>query len=313
MMSLSVKNGRFLQKVRGLRLLLAQKALNPFMRKLGFTVIADHFYQPIPNDKELRTYATRERPLNSIKWKLEKQVAYVEYLLKKYEHEFNDPTITANWRYLRQKAPFGRGDAEFLYTMIREYKPQNIVEVGSGASTQIIRTGLTKNYQETSESAQFLSIEPYPKPFLLQLTGMDEEGIIFQLEKTPVQKINLLHFESLGKNDILFVDSSHVYKQGSDVEFEFLQIYPLLKKGVIVHIHDIFFPFDYPLEWNLKQYRFWNEQYYLEVFLQFNEKFETLASLSMVAHRKKQVFQKFLKEFPEDRIPGSFWMQSLMD
>ena len=111
------------------------------------------------------------------------------------------------------------------------------------------------------------------------------------------------------ENNILFVDSSHVYKQGSDVEFEFLCIYPVLQKGVLVHIHDIFLPFDYPLEWNMKKYRFWNEQYFLEMFLLFNRDFEVLASLSMVAHHGKGVFVHAVRAFDQTRRPGAFWMR----
>ncbi|GAG29698.1 unnamed protein product, partial [marine sediment metagenome] len=82
-----------------------------------------------------------------------------------------------------------------------------------------------------------------------------------------------------------------------------------LKKGVIVHLHDIFFPFDYPIEWNMKRYWFWNEQYFLEAFLQFNSKFEVLASLSMVAYHDNSIFLDAINAYYETRNPGSFWMK----
>lgn len=88
-----------------------------------------------------------------------------------------------------------------------------------------------------------------------------------------LENINLSLFQKLEHNDILFIDSSHVAKLGSDVMYYFTKIFPLLKKGVVVHIHDIFFPFDYPLQW-LKEGRFWNEQYFLYVFLQYNTKYK---------------------------------------
>ena len=126
-----------------------------------------------------------------------------------------------------------------------------------------------------------------------------------------MQLVELSIFESLEENDILFMDSSHVFKQGSDVEFEFLKIYPILKKEVIVHLHDVFFPFDYPIEWNMKRYWFWNEQYFLEVFLQFNSKFEVLASLSMVAYRDNLIFLDTISAYYETINPGSFWMKAV--
>lgn len=214
--------------------------------------------------------------------------------------------------YTQEKSQVGSGDIEFLYSMVRYHKPRRIVEIGAGGSTRITAAALERNFSETQEKAKLISIDPYAEYFLKSFRDSVDTFMEFNLIEKPIQFVDLAIFKSLKENDILFVDSSHVFKQGSDVEFEFLNVYPILKKGVIVHLHDIFVPFDYPLEWNMKEYLFLNEQYFLEVFLQFNIKFKVLASLSMVAHHENRVFLETLKDYHKGRKPGSFWMRAAL-
>lgn len=234
----------------------------------------------------------------------------MEYLLIKYGDEFNGGALSY-YGYMEEKSGLVSGDAEVLYAMVREMKPRRIVEVGAGGSTQIIAAALRKNYLETRERALFYSIDPYMPSFLGALAGTLDEFVRFTPLSQRVQDADISVFGSLGEGDVLFVDSSHVFKQGSDVEFEFLCVYPILKKGILVHIHDIFFPFDYPLEWNNKEYWFWNEQYFLETFLQCNSRFEVLASLSLVSHHNDLVFSGIIKTHNTTEPPHSFWMKSI--
>jgi Methyltransferase domain len=296
---------------KSLKLAIVKKIVNPFVRKFGYTVIADHFYQPIPNDKELLIYQNKERPLDSIEWKLNRQIELVSKLLKKYRDEFNNKNKIFYYGCADTNG-FASGDAEFLYSIVREKKPKRIVEIGAGDSTQIIAAALKMNFFENSKKTSFFVIEPFPRDFLKKFEVNFHDFMDFSLIVKPIQFVDLSLFELLDENDILFIDSSHVFKQGSDVEFQFLKIYPMLNKGVIVHIHDIFFPFDYPVDWNIKKYQFWNEQYFLETFLQFNCKFEILASLSMVACRENLVFLNNINSYCKTRNPGSFWMVSTL-
>ncbi|MFC1718854.1 class I SAM-dependent methyltransferase [Candidatus Poribacteria bacterium] len=282
--------------------------LNPFTRKLGYTIVADHFYQPIPNDREVRVYHNRERPIDSIEWKIECQLELVSELLGRYRDEFNQKHVISSCGYSEETSALISGDAEFLYSMVRHMKPRRVIEIGGGGSTQITAAALRMNFRDL-EKTEFVCIDPYPRDFLKDFSDRYGEFMRFRLLEMPVQLVDLSLFDSLGENDILFVDSSHVFKQGSDVEFEFLRIYPILTKGVIVHLHDMFFPFDYPIEWNLKRYLFWNEQYFLEAFLQFNSKFEVLASLSMVAYHDNSTFMDSIEVYDETKKPGSFWMR----
>ncbi|CCH96639.1 MULTISPECIES: class I SAM-dependent methyltransferase [Microcystis] len=293
---------------KNIKFALARKIFNPLLRNIGYTLITDHFYQPIPNRQEIMTYAGKERPLSSIEWHLDKQTELVKYLLEKYALEFNNKEIFSAFGYSEDTSALISGDAEVLYAMVREKKPSRIIEIGSGGSTKIIAAALKMNFIENSQKSQLISIEPYPQDFLKDFANVSKDFLEFSLLTQKVEAVDLSVFESLQTNDILFVDSSHVFKSGSDVEFEFLQVYPRLKTGVLVHIHDIFFPYDYPIEWNLKESRYWNEQYFLETFLQFNKKFQVLASLSMVSYYKSSVFLDNINAYNEERLPGSFWM-----
>lgn len=295
---------------RTLRYVMAKKYFNPLARRAGYTIIADYHLQPIPNNSEILHYANKERPLNSIALNADRQTQFATCLLRKYGDEFNDGSTLSYCGYMESTSGLVSGDAEFLYSMVRDRKPRRIVEVGAGGSTQIMAAALRGNFLETHTKTTFCSIDPYPRSFLRTLKSKVEPFMEFTLLQKQVQEVDLSLFESLEENDILFVDSSHVFKQGSDVEFEFLSIYPVLRAGVVVHIHDIFFPFDYPQEWNTKEYWFWNEQYFLETFLQFNSKFEVLASLSLVLHHSSQVFTENIDAYHGNR-GQSFWMRAI--
>ncbi|MGV2387338.1 MAG UNVERIFIED_CONTAM: class I SAM-dependent methyltransferase [Microcystis novacekii LVE1205-3] len=248
---------------KNIKFALARKIFNPLLRNIGYTLITDHFYQPIPNRQEIMTYAGKERPLSSIEWHLDKQTELVKYLLEKYDLEFNNKEIFSAFGYSEDSSALISGDAEVLYAMVRERKPSQVIEIGSGGSTKITGQGFKNEfYRKFPKITTDLRIEPYPQDFLKDFANVSKDFLEFSLLTQKVETVDLSVFESLQTNDILFVDSSHVFKSGSDVEFEFLQVYPRLQTGVLVHIHDIFFPYDYPIEWNLKESRYWNEQYF---------------------------------------------------
>ena len=117
-------------------------------------------------------------------------------------------------------------------------------------------------------------------------------------------------FTSLRENDILFIDSSHVCKIGSDVQFEFLEILPRLAPGVVVHVHDIFLPFEYPKTWVKDWHRFWNEQYLLQAFLCGNREFEVLWAGAWMQHRHPDLVEKSFPSFSANRNQmASFWIR----
>ncbi len=157
---------------------------------------------------------------------------------------------------------------------MRQRKPQRVIEIGRGNTTLILAAALRKNAIE-GYPGELTSIEPYPAAYL-------KSGVpgLTQLVEKPVQQVPLELFRSLGENDILFIDSSHVVSMDSDVLYEFLRILPELAPGVLVHIHDVFTPLDYPEKFVMQNLCFWGEQYLLEAFLSFNTAFQVMWSAS---------------------------------
>lgn len=190
---------------------------------------------------------------------------------------------------------FGPGyeyiDAQVLHSMVRYYKPNRIIEVGSGVSTYCMLKAAELNSIEFGKSTEITCIEPYPFSPLLKMEDIN-------LIKKKVQKVPFEIFNKLDENDLLFIDSSHTVKIGSDVNYLFLDVFPRLKKGVIIHIHDIYFPYDYQPN-VLNTYFHRSETAFLRAFLAFNERFKIQLCMSYLHHnRKKELKQIFPKYNP---------------
>ena len=118
-------------------------------------------------------------------------------------------------------------------------------------------------------------------------------------------------FKSLNAGDILFIDSSHIIRAGGDVLFEYLTILPVLKRGVLIHVHDIFTPNHYLKQWTADGVNFWNEQYLLEAFLSCNPNFEIVLSVNFLKNSHYEALKNVCPILEEDREPGSFWMRRI--
>jgi hypothetical protein len=152
-----------------------------------------------------------------------------------------------------------------------------MIEVGCGFSSCVILDTLEASQLDT----QLTLIEPYPETLLANIRPADKAR--FELKPDLIQNTPLDVFARLDAGDILFIDTSHVSKIGSDVNFIIFEVLPLLKPGVVLHFHDIFYPFEYPREWLAKGI-FWNEAYILRAFLSFNPEFEILFFNSYLNH-----------------------------
>ncbi len=276
-------------------------------RKLGVFPILDHYYEPLFNPAHLRHSLSVDRDLAGLDWNVGKQLD----LLSKFD--FNEELLAFPLSYQRDLQYFYRngcfedGDAEFLYNMIRYFKPRRIFEIGSGHSTLLATSAIEANGRSGSNySCRHVCIEPYENKWLQQLT--------IELVRSPVERLDREFFGELEQNDILFIDSSHMIRPQGDVLFEFFEILPALKSGVLVHIHDIFSPKDYPHEWVFRDVRFWNEQYLLEAFMSFNSQFEIIGALNFLKHHYPQELARpcpVLRQHIDSREPGSFWIRRI--
>jgi predicted O-methyltransferase YrrM len=278
-------------------------------QKLGVHVVPNHFYHPIPDTRTLKDELWQSQSeVVGVDFNDERQCELLALFCQRYAAEYEtfprEKTSTPQQYYVNNGA-FESVDGEVLYSMIRHFKPRRIFEIGSGNSTYLSAQAALRNQQEDGRECSLTAFEPYPNEVLR--AGFPG---LAQLVKSKVQEVPLEKFEELEENDILFIDSSHVLKIGSDVQYEYLEILPRLRRGVIVHVHDIFLPSEYPREWVMKNYTFWNEQYLLQAFLAFNESFEVLwgGSYMHLAHPDK-LEAAFNSYDRFKRWPGSFWMR----
>lgn len=274
---------------------------------VGIFPLRDHYYEPLYHTRRLDPGLRERRILPGLNLNLPGQLEtlqrfdYNAELLalprsRQNEHEF----------YYHNGA-FEAGDAEFLYSILRTFKPARLLEIGSGQSTLMARAALTRNRAGNPASAcRHLCIEPYEQPWL--------ENLGIEIRRTPVEKLKPELFRELQANDVLFIDSSHMIRPQGDVLFEYLEVLPVLQPGVLVHVHDIFTPRDYPNEWLIDKIRFWNEQYLLEAFLTGNRDFEVIGAVNFLAHDHPEELAAKCPVFAAERgqcEPGSFWLRKI--
>ncbi len=216
----------------------------------------------------------------------EKQFILLEILAKYYADLPFSPTKKEGTRYYYDNPFFSYNSSIELFGIIRHFKPQKIVEVGSGFSSALI---LDTNDLFMEGKVKCTFIDPFPARLLSLLNDQDKAQHTILAKK--VQEVDVSYFDQLQEGDILFIDSSHVSKTGSDLNFLLFNVLPILKKGVIIHFHDIFYPFEYPREWVMNPNGFgWNECYILRAFLMFNSSYEILFFNTYMEHFYKDWF-----------------------
>ncbi len=201
--------------------------------------------------------------------------------------------------YYRDNPNYGAVSAAALISVIKDIKPKRIVEIGSGFSSRLI----SQLIKEQDEKCEYTIIDPNYHEII------DNANI----RKEKFEDISDLDcITRLGRNDILFIDSSHISLWGSDVCKIFMEILPKIKSGVYIHFHDIFLPEDYPkFWWTVKDRRMWNEQYMLYAFLFENKKFKTLFAAHFLHLNVKEEMKKSFAFYEEDNKYGagsSLWM-----
>lgn len=220
----------------------------------GYHIRPIHYYEPLPDFRTITPeQIERRREFSGIDFRWEAQMRLLREL-ESNAGELSESEVQNDY--------FSGLDAVIYYSLIRRLKPRRIIEIGGGYSTRIAGKALAAN-----QTGRLTSIEPFPE-------RLDGSSLGVELITKRVEEIEVSFFASLKANDILFIDSSHTVKFGSDVCYEFLEILPALSRGVWVHVHDVFFPHDYPAEWLLKRRLALNEQYLLEAFLAFNREFQ---------------------------------------
>lgn len=282
-----------------LRFIYHNPELWRYVESKGYHVTPVHFYQPIPDSKGLDESYRAKSETVGIDWNEPAQLQLLRDEFPKYAAEYQEffDDFRADERFAGKTLEFVGHDPYVYHCMIRHYKPGKVVEVGAGFST-LVATNAARENGDT----RVVAIEPYPNEFLGSISNE------IHLVKGAAQSIDIDFFTDLQPNDILFIDSSHVVKTGGDVCFLVLEILPRLCDGVIVHFHDIFLPFNYPLRWLTQRRMFWTEQYLLQAYLMHNKRARILFANRYMAEHHKELL---LKAFPgsEKAGGGSLWLQ----
>jgi hypothetical protein len=283
------------------RMTLCKQAL----LQVGVFPIRNHYTEPLFDGRTLRRPLELERDLPGIDWNVAGQLDLLESFTFNDELKGIPDSKTDQIAFYFNNISFESGDAEFLYNLLRLKKPARIFEIGSGYSTLMAIKAITMNREETPGYAcKHLCFEPYEKPWL-EKTGVT-------VVRQRVEDVDTAIFSDLEANDILFIDSSHIIRPQGDVLFEYLELLPSLKPGVIVHIHDIFSPRDYPKEWVMDEVRLWNEQYLLEAFLTCNRDWKIIGALNYLRHNHYERLRAKCPYLTSDREPGSFYIQKIV-
>ena len=257
---------------------LCRKAF-PVFERLGVHVVGDHFYEPVPNLSEIRAaYDDGARPCHGIAIDRDRSERHLIDLLTKW-----GPSFAADaepFGFTHRNLTYAGVDAMALYAIIRETRPSTIVEIGQGVSTTVLLAGLDANTRAGGERPRLVTIDPFLR--INASLGSRSPNVDFEAHTVPVQRAPTALFSDLAPDSMLFIDSSHVHKWGSDVVTLFDDVLPQVAVGTNVHIHDIYTPFDYPREWYLDARRFWNEQFVMEAFLRFNSSFEVTLPMTLL-------------------------------
>ncbi len=266
----------------------------------GYHITPVHFYYPIPDTGELATSYPKRSNITGIDMRPASQHEFVNQILRPVANEFQS-LVTPSGRdnnYNLENGLFESIDACAYYGIVRFYKPRLIIEAGSGFSTILAAAAIKKNDTQT----KYIAIDPYPNASLIgKLAGVD-------IVRSRIEKVTRELFDDLRENDILFIDSSHVVRTGGDVCYLFLEVLPRLRRGVLIHVHDIYLPWEYPKELLLEANRFWSEQYLLQAYLAENDHVEVMFASNYMTREHPSVLENLL---PRGRAAygASFWLR----
>jgi hypothetical protein len=266
------------------------------------------FYSPVVNpieaDRHISQLEANPLPLslNGIKIErgemIEKWKSLLPFLDSIPFSEFK----SSSFRYAFGNPYYSWGDGSIFYAMLRSHQPRRVIEVGSGWSSAC---ALDTADRYVNSECEFTFVDPYPQ-LLISLIGNLAKNV--RIIELPIQQVPLAAFEALEAWDILFIDSTHVLRTGSDVCFELFEVLPRLASGVLVHFHDMFWPFEYPRLWAVDQNRSWNEIYAIRAFLTNNDDWRVIFFNDYFAKTERELIAASYPDFLKNS-GGALWLQ----
>jgi hypothetical protein len=284
----------------------AYKALRAGFSRVGLQVVLKTFYSPIPEVRELPPGVfDRVSELHGVEWDLDGQLRFVSERLAQPMAEFTRRRGNGDrWQYTPENPSYGLLDATVLYGMIRALNPARVVELGSGHSTLVTAAAGRANAAD-GHPMRLEAFDPYPGVVSDDLPGLTA------LHRVAAQDVPMPTFEQLDEGDVLFVDTTHTVRIGSDVNFIVLEVLPRLAPGVVVHIHDIFLPHEYPRRWLEDFGLYWNEQYLVHAFLALNSGYEVVCAVAALRKQRGRELEAVLPPGVAEQEGSAFWLRRL--
>jgi predicted O-methyltransferase YrrM len=286
---------------------LAVRVASRVARPLGVDVELRHWYSPVPQVDAIDP-AFWDRPSampGTPGFDVPAMLAFAETELADALAEFRPPRAWSGRQneFFLDNGLFQGGDADVLYAMVRRFLPARIIELGAGFSTLVTALACAANQHDGHEST-FVACDPYAvPPSAGAIAGLTE------LRSVRAEDVPTAEFALLGRDDVLFIDSSHAVRIGGDVTYLFTEVLPRLAPGVLVHVHDIFLPWPYPRDWIAHNRWYWAEQYLLQAFLAFNDRFRVLWAGHAVHRAQPARLAQLVPNYSPRVAPLSLWMR----
>jgi hypothetical protein len=267
-----------------------------------------HFFSPVVDPTEADRHISRLEgnpiplSLDGIKINREKMIEKWNSLLPFLNNIPFSQFKTSGFRYAFENPAYSWGDGSILYAMLRSHQPRRVIEVGSGWSSACALDTMDRYFKSECE---FTFVDPYPQ-LLNSLIGKLAKNV--RVIEMPIQQVPLAAFEALEAGDILFIDSTHVLRTGSDVCFELFEVLPCLASGVLVHFHDMFWPFEYPRLWAVDENRSWNELYAVRALLTNNDDWRITFFNDYFAKTERKLIAASYPDFLK-KSGGALWLQ----
>jgi hypothetical protein len=273
--------------------------------RAGYDLLPRTYYSPIPDLARLPAdHFEKAATMLGLRWDVEAQLTLLERDLAPHITTFPFPRKPGpDGGFHLANGNYESVDAEVLWGFIRHVRPRRVVELGSGWSTLVIAAALEANARDGVKAA-YTAYDPYPR----EMVSPRPPGL-GALVAASVDEIPTKRFTELESGDLLFVDTTHTVKAGSDVNRIILELLPQLAPGVVVHVHDIFLPYEYPESWLREQQWYWGEQYLLQAFLAFNDRFDILLAANAIVRAHPHRVGAVVRSFEPHIEPGAFWMR----